>query len=133
MALIYYTQNNNGIGERLQKAINAAVPEELTKVYGSLESLSQRLCQLTYNLKIAVLLAANREELLGILSVRDLFRDIPIILILPDQEKETVSDGLRLSPRFFTYVDSNFKDVTGVLEKMMKHMNRKEMNEKWQS
>ncbi len=123
MALIYYTQNNNGIGERLQKAINAAVPEELTEVYRSLESLSQRLCQLTYKLKIAVLLAANREELLGILSVRDLFRDIRIILILPDQEKETVSDGLRLSPRFFTYVDSNFKDVTGVLEKMMKHMN----------
>jgi hypothetical protein len=123
MALIYYTQNNNGIGERLQKAINAAVPEELTEVYRSLESLSQRLCQLTYKLKIAVLLAASREELLGILSIRDLLDDIRIILILPDREKKTVSEGLRLYPRFFTYVDSNFNDVTGVLEKMMKHMN----------
>ena len=123
MALIYYTQNNNGIGERLQKAINAAVPEELTEVYRSLESLSQRLYQLTYKLKIAVLLAASREELLGILSIRDLLDDIRIILILPDREKKTVSEGLRLYPRFFTYVDSNFNDVTGVLEKMMKHMN----------
>ena len=123
MALIYYSQNNNGIGERLQKAINAAIPEELTEVYGSLESLSQRLCQLTYKLKIAVLLAASREELLGILSIRDLLDDIRIILILPDREKKTVSEGLRLYPRFFTYVDSNFNDVTGVLEKMMKHMN----------
>jgi hypothetical protein len=119
MILIYYAENGNGIGERLLKAINATVPEERTEVYRSLERLSQRLRRPTYNLKGAVLLTTNRAELSGIISLRDMFRNVRIILILPDRDKDTISEGLKLHPRFLTDTDSNFKDVVAVLGKMM--------------
>ena len=124
MILIYYAENCNGIGERLLQSINAAVPEESTEVYRTLENLSQRLCQPTYNLKAVVLLAANRLELSGIISIRYLLSNIRIILILPNRDKNTISEGLKLHPRFFTYTDSNFKDAIAVLEKIMGNLNQ---------
>jgi len=120
MVLIYcQSTTKNGTGNRLKKAIHGVVSEEQTETYRSIESLYHRLFRPISNFKIAVILASDRDELLGLLSIQDLFRNLRIILILPDREKDTVSKGLRLYPRFFTYADSNFKDVAAVLEKMM--------------
>jgi len=43
-----------------------------------------------------------------------------IILILPDEDNETITMGHTLFPRFSTYADSDFKDVAAVLKKMIR-------------
>ena len=125
MTLIYYTPTSNSAGERLRKAINAVVPAKRTEIYRTIGSLSRRLRQPTYNLNIAILLAAGRKELSDLLSLRDLFRDIRIILLLPDRKKETISKGHKLYPRFLSYIDTDFTDVAAVFEKMIGLMNSK--------
>jgi len=90
------------------------------KVCRSIESLSHWLRQPADDLPIAaVLLAARSEDLSDLLSIRDLLRDVRIILILPDREANTIAQGHTLRPRFLSYTDSDFTDVLAVLGKCL--------------
>jgi hypothetical protein len=84
-------------------------------------SLSRRLRQPRHNLAVAVLVAASRQELLELLSIRDLLDGIRIILVLPDRQDDTIAKGHRLYPRFLTFADSDFLDVAAVLSKMLRN------------
>ena len=72
-----------------------------------------------YNVSVIVLAVSNRVELSEFRRFQSHLSDIPLILILPDNKPETVSDGLKLYPRFIGYAGDNFLDVLLVLEKMM--------------
>jgi hypothetical protein len=117
--LFYYSEPNNGVDGKLQEVINTIVPKEKTEIYRSIESLSRRLQQPTQNLGIVVLVAGNKEELLEILSIRDLLNNLRIILILPDREVDTIDKGRALYPRFIGYANGHLMDVSAVLEKMV--------------
>ncbi len=51
-------------------------------------------------------------------------KDISIIYCAPcqDGEKDTVTNGHKLYPRFISYADGNFKDVASVLGKMLEEI-----------
>jgi len=78
-----------------------------------------RLQQPFYENTVAVLLASCRKDLLDILSLQDLLLYMRIILILPNREHDTVAMGHTLRPRFISYCDSDFLEVSGVLCRMM--------------
>ena len=118
MNLLFYKTTNNEPGKHLRKVISTLVPEEQTEIYTTIDSLSFRLRRPKYDVALAVLLAASRAEFLDILSLRDLLRDVRIILILPDRKRETITKGHTLYPRYLSYADGDFKDVAAVLEKM---------------
>ncbi len=98
--------------------IEDVVPNENAEIYDTIDTLGQRLSRPSYNIAIAVLLISGREELRDVLSIRHLFDNIRIILILPDRKNETIVLGHKLRPRFLSYTDSDFKDVAAVLKKM---------------
>ena len=127
MNVLFYATMKDGLWERLRKRIEAVVPAENMEIYRTLEGLSKRLHQPLYDLSIAVLLAATREELQEILSIQDLITDIRVIAIIPDREKETVAKGHLLRPRYLTYSDGDFADVAAVLGKMLKTVNNNNM------
>jgi hypothetical protein len=67
-----------------------------------------------------VLVAADRNDLLDIYAIRELFGIIRIIIILPDREDESVRMGYQLQPRFLTYMNEELSEVYSVLRKMLK-------------
>ncbi|MBW2020216.1 MAG: hypothetical protein JRI58_08215 [Deltaproteobacteria bacterium] len=119
MNLLLYATITDGAGARLQRVVEGLVPREKTKICRTIESLTRRLRQPSHDLSIAVLLATNQKELFDLLSLRDLFADIRIILVLPDKKRDTIAKGHSLQPRFLTYADSNFAAVAAVLSKML--------------
>ena len=119
MRLLFYTPVSEGAGEQLQRMMEELVPKNNVEIYRSIEDLSRRLRQPANDLPIAVLLAATRKDLLEILSIRDLLRNIRIILVLPDRDEDTIAKGHMLRPRFLSYTDTNFADVCSVLGKML--------------
>jgi len=126
MKILYYTSTINGSGERLQEAIESVVQAENTEIYRNLESLIQRLRRPTQLLDVSILLANSRTDFLDLLSIRDLLLNLRIILILPDGNKETITRGHTLFPRFLTYANSDFKDVAAVLKKMIQKTDSKQ-------
>jgi hypothetical protein len=123
MNLLFYATGEKGTGKRLWD-----LHQELSSVYKgafcrTIDTLSLKLRKSMSDLTIAVLLAENQEELLDILSIRDLLNGVRIILILPDRKEDTIRKGHSLYPRFLNYVDGDFKNVVDVLAKMLKNMN----------
>jgi hypothetical protein len=106
-------------GERLQDMVQNLVPREKLEVYKTFEGFSERLRKPMDDIPVAVILAASEDDLLTILSISHLLYDVRFILILPDRDDPTVAIGHSLRPRFLGYKDSDFREVTAVLGKMI--------------
>ena len=119
MAVLLYRPPDSQAGERLQNAIKTELSGKKTEIYHSIKELAERLIKRDHNGFIAVLLADSIFELMELLMMEELLKDIRIILVLPDRSAETVSTGHKLRPRFLSYADGNFSDVAAVLKKMV--------------
>lgn len=104
-----------GIRERLRNL----VPEENLEIYRSIEELVHGLYRLYSYDTILLLQAKDREELLRIVSLRDLLQGLRVILLIPDREGDTISLAHRLRPRFLSNSENDFSDTFSVLQKML--------------
>jgi hypothetical protein len=121
MNILVYIGRNNSARKRLQSKIEPLVSKNQTEICRTIDGLSRRLRQPRYNLAVAVLLAASRQDLLDLFSIRDLLDDLRVILLLPNRKKDTIAKGHTLRPRFLTYADSDLSDVAAVLSKMLQN------------
>ena len=119
MTVLFYTTQSDLAAEQLQSVIEMLVLKDQLEMCRTFDSLSRRLCRPSNDLDIAVLAAANGEDLLKILSLKDLLSDIRIILILPDSKPDTISKAHAIGPRFLTYLDSYVEELQSVLSKML--------------
>ena len=119
MDILLYLNKEDGVGIHLKKAIESLSFGERLEIYDSIKTFGARLRSTLYEGAIAILLADKKETLSKIYTIGHLLNEIPIILIIPDQDEDTVRKAHALRPRFLTYTDSNFKDVAAVLEKML--------------
>ncbi len=124
MTLLYYRPLQNVDAEKLQSIIETEFPEENIEVYYTTEDLSERLRQLVRVNCAAIILAEDIYDLQSLFDLRNLLKDIRIILVLPDRTEEIISMGHKLHPRFLSYIDSDFNDVAGVLKKIIRLMEK---------
>ena len=120
MKLICYANPDDEAAQRASDVVHGLVPRSDTEVCPSVENLSRKLRQPGNGFSLAVLLTKSQEDLSDILSLSDLLHDLRIILILPDRHKDTIARALTLRPRFLTFADSDFTELSAVLGKMLK-------------
>ncbi|MEA3358256.1 MAG: hypothetical protein U9R17_02445 [Thermodesulfobacteriota bacterium] len=120
MSVLLYAPVSKSIRERYQNEIEKLVPLEEIETYRTKEELSNRLRLPRRDIAVAVLILTDKKELRGILSLSELYRDLRIILLLPDRKKDTIAEGHRLRPRFLGYADSDLMFIVPVLKKMLK-------------
>ncbi len=119
MQLLFFASNNDENKKRLEAAIHAAVPERIIEFFSTLDALRERFRSIIKPNSIAVLLAANREELLEMQLFRELLPEIYIILVIPNWRESTVKLARLLLPRFLSRKTDDFKYLTNVLKKMV--------------
>jgi hypothetical protein len=119
MNVIFYANQSSPQRERLQRVIDILVPRERIESYLSIKSLEKRLHQHISEPMVFVLQVSRMQELLQLLQLRDCLIDRKLILILPDEDREIISRCHALRPRFITYIESDFIDVSVVLGKML--------------
>jgi hypothetical protein len=118
MKLLLYTTASQGVAKRAKTVLGPLVPEGNVEIYRTINALSRRLRQPKADLTIVVLLLASREDVLDLLAIRHLFRNVRIILVVPDLEDETIALAHRLRPRFLSYIDGNFLGLATVVNRM---------------
>jgi|GEM_PF-1383710 len=106
-------------GAKLQEVISRVVPGNRIVQCHTLDAFRSLLPHMSPGSFIAVVLADTKEELRQILSIRPLLQDVRTILVLPDQDPESVAQGHNLRPRFLSYADGDLEDVAAVLSKMI--------------
>ena len=128
MRLLFFCEDTKGPGKEIQKMIEAQVRKEDMEIYRTIRDLSQRLHQPRGTINIVVLLAANGKNLAELLLLAELLNDIPMILVLPDRQANTISKGHKFHPRFTCYLDNDFSDAALVLAKIIKIQEKQRRN-----
>ena len=125
--LLYYTSRDD---RRLKLLAHRLGRERRIVVESCLDitSLESSLRKSGNDLTLAVLLTTSHEELQEILALRPLLNDIPLILILPDRDKDTVAKGHILAPRFLTDLQNNYHEIYDVLSKMLENYSYKRLH-----
>ena len=131
MNIVFYANGKDEVlSKRLQKVIERTVSQKGLEIFQTYKDFSKRIQRLPRKIEVAVLLAQSSDQLLELVSLKDYLEDIRIILILPNMERETISKGHLLRPRFVDYVDGDFSNVGAVLEKMINSKNNNQINQK---
>lgn len=130
MSVLLYTGKSTRLGGRLKRVIKTKVSGKEIESYTDMEGLARRLQQRVYDIDAAVLLLSTQCELDAILSRKESLWGLRVILVLPDEERETISKAHRLSPRFIGFMDKGFTDVAAVLAKMLEGADRLMKSEK---
>lgn len=117
--LVYANSPDGALNARLLDAIATRVAGIHRESVNDLPGLKERLRRLPRAIDVAVLLAATAAELDTFIDLRDFLEGIPLLLILPDLEKQTVSTATRLYPSFISSVDRNLSLVVDVLERIV--------------
>jgi len=118
MNAILFTKIYNQNGERLVKKLHDTLNEVDIKVVYSLHDILQSLRKSMINSTVVLLHAASHDILDDILLIREQLEGTRIILILPDEEDDTVAKGHLLRPRFISTVNCDFNNILAVLNKM---------------
>jgi hypothetical protein len=131
MSILLYTNSNDpAVNDRLLRVIESRVSCNLMELFQSIESLTERVRRLPRKIAVAVLLAQNNAQLSELIALKDFLEDVPIILILPDQDKEIISQATRLFPSFISSLDSDLDLVGEVLERMLRLKDMQKLEEK---
>ncbi len=117
--LVFFSGKSKPLRAKALNIVEKLFSREQIRIYTNLESFSTGLLQPGYNHKIILILINTQKDLSGILGLKKLLNDRNIILLLPDTEKETMGQACKLYPRYTSDIQSNFKDVIPVLEKMI--------------
>ncbi len=119
MTLLLYARENEA-GRRLKERIQELMLNHDVESFGAIDHLINRLRQPVSGFSMAVILAGNQNELSKILEAGDLLGSLKTIIILPDRNPETVSAALKLHPRYLSYADGDFLDVSMVTGRMIR-------------
>ncbi|MFU8819543.1 MAG: hypothetical protein ACNA74_07465 [Desulfurivibrio sp.] len=68
---------------------------------------------------VAILLIADPLDLKAALLHQELLTNLPLILVLPDDDRETVRTGHQLRPRFVGFHGNDFSEITAVLKRVL--------------
>ena len=130
--LFVYTKQENDVSKRLIHVIIGLKEVNSIEISHDFESFKSRvLLKLEKRQALGVLCITTLQELNTMLSFHAYLEDMKLILILPDRNRQTISEGHKLHPRYVSYVDSDFSDVGAVLEKMIEN-NRHGEQKSWQ-
>ncbi|MBN1546640.1 MAG: hypothetical protein JW902_08280 [Syntrophaceae bacterium] len=118
MKVILYIPRDHAYGRRLLSIVEKAIPKRLVAVFNMISALSQGLRGPLAD-TLLILCPSCRDEVQELSALREMILDVRTILILPDEERETVAIGHQFQPRFLTIPTPDFKDVAKVLTKML--------------
>lgn len=120
MNIILYTGGiQDGVSAGLLGHITAKFAHARLEMIHTLPDLKQRLSQLPKTIDAGVLIAGDETQLCELVGMQDFLDGIPLILIIPDFEKETVSKAARLYPSFICTLDSDWEIVAAVLDRIL--------------
>lgn len=119
--MIIYYRKDSRVGPRIQMAVEEIFPKNMVAVCNSLEDAIALPAFPPSSHDIVLLLAEDRNELLGFSKHRSHLLDRKLILILPNMEVETLSEGCLYHPRFITDMRGDLTDMQKVITKMTQY------------
>jgi hypothetical protein len=121
MNLLLYARGHDRENTRLEAAVHSTIPKRNVEPFKRLDDFTERLRWPVEPDSIAVIAAADHEELRRMQTLRKLLPEIYVVLVIPDRKKSTIDLAHLLLPRFLSQRHEDFTDLGEVLKKMYKN------------
>ena len=125
MKIILYADDKEARGKIFRKLIQNQFPDIQMDILGSVRGLSEKLCRPLNRISVIVIFVICEKDIDRLLTLKPLFDNIRLILVLPDRTTGVMAHGLQLNPCFISYLDSDFLDIASVLKKLYTGENRR--------
>lgn len=118
MNLLLYMRTPGEREDGLQSAVAPYVSGGSLEVFTEFRSFAERARKPKGAHSVAVVYNPNAPDLRALVSLRDLLRDVRVLLVLPDQDEETIVLAHRVRPAYVAYVDDGISGVVSVLRRL---------------
>jgi hypothetical protein len=117
--ILYFNTGKNETGNDLLKILESHVPGKHIQVCMDIHSFSKQLIQLQQRNTIAVILTFDEEDLMELYTAKHLLYKVAPILILPDEERDTIALGFRCQPFFMTSIHRDLTKIGYIVHILM--------------
>lgn len=119
MSPLIYLPKNGGAGEPILKLVAEVFGTENATICRTEMSLLKHLRQPFPEQRLAVFIMPAAKHLTSLADFEDLLKNLRLVLIVPDRQKETLITAHRFGPRFISSLEDDFDALAAVLRKMM--------------
>ena len=119
MQILFYYSKANDTGDKLLMMLEKLDDQIRINIYRDWKIFTEELMEPKFDHPIMIVMISRKEELFNAISIRDRIHEYRLMLILPDDDEETVSLGHSLRPNFITYDRGDLGDIEIVLKKML--------------
>jgi hypothetical protein len=119
MNLVIYSPSTETHNSYLRRELESMSSDLVLEIHRSVYSLGKRLRRPVKDLVAVILSIAEERELLELLSIQDLLWDLPVILIIPAQDKRMIAQAHHFRPRFLTDANGDCSEIVSVLNRML--------------
>jgi len=119
MDLLFFSPAQDETHRILDGLLRNIIHRERLLTCSSIEQLRRAMIHGSYDLLAGVFFPRTQLDLSDLLKMREHFRDLPIVLILPDSSADTIARGHGLRPRFLTYADADFHELMAVVTRIL--------------
>ena len=120
MNVFFLTPKPSGAGEQLLCAAASLISDGSLEVFERIEGFEERAKRLKDPLSVAVVINPSRHELQALAGMREFMKGTRILLVLPDQKRETVALAHKVLPTYIGYSDRDVSSVIAVLKQLTK-------------
>jgi len=118
MNVLFYMRTPGAKEDALLGAVAPFVSGGSLEVFTDLRSLAARIRKPKDAPSIAVVYNPNAPDLGALVSMRELLRGVRVLLVLPDEDEETITLAHRVRPAYITYIDDGPSGIVSVLKRL---------------
>jgi hypothetical protein len=119
MKLMIYLPAASEKGRRLVDGVRLLPPGTNVEVFDTRAAFLRQLRQPKDDSLIVLLFDPSHEDLEGVKNVREILVNVPLLLVLSEQDPLTMALAHRLLPSYITYVDSDPSQLLSVISKLL--------------
>jgi hypothetical protein len=121
MRILLYTKETDECSAKRKEVLKSHIQDGGVEIFHTVDALTRRLREPSEEGKIAILLVKDQGDLRDILAIQPLFRNVSLIIQVPDDRAETTRLAHRLRPRYLSAAQEDFGALGKVLRKMLNH------------
>jgi hypothetical protein len=118
MRVLLFNSINQFGDETLSRELKGAMPFARVVLCRTMDDLFLHLRSMENRPHVVVLSLDDKSSLVSMVESRELFSDVSIVLLLPNQDKDLLTLAHRLRPRFIDFFGSSRDGLVSVLKKL---------------
>lgn len=125
MNILIHSDQDCRIGKLIRRKVSDEFPQIQVFQAQSIRLLLEKLSRPLHEVRAVVLVAKDRSDLIELQESKSILEDIKLLLVLPETGHDMMELGLKLHPSYICYSNSDFNDISSVIEKLQVALDKK--------